>query len=273
MTTQAFPDLSTTYALPQSAIDSYAAKGHCYLPAVIAPDEVAPCRDLITTATMSLNQQTVPLAERGTYGKAFLQVGNLFTRRPETRAYILARRFAGIAAKLMGVPAVRLYHDQALYKEGGGGHTPWHQDQFYWPLDTNHTITMWMPLVDANEDMGVLRFASGSHQEGYLGARPISDDSEAHFDAYVKEKGFTVEGPKSMRAGDATFHSGWTLHSAPGNFSATMREVMTVIYYADGVKVIDPIDNANRAQDLAVWLPGCVPGGPAVSHMNPLLYP
>ena len=37
--------------------------------------------------------------------------------------------------RLLQTPGVRMYHDQALYKEAGGGYTPWHVDQFYWPLD------------------------------------------------------------------------------------------------------------------------------------------
>ena len=71
----------------------------------------------------------------------------------------------------MGVDGVRLYHDQALYKEPGGGFTPWHQDQTYWPLDTTHTITMWMPLLDIPPNVGSMRFASGSHAFGNLGYR------------------------------------------------------------------------------------------------------
>ena len=36
-----------------------------------------------------------------------------------------------------------------------------------------------------------------------------------------------------MAAGDATFHSGVTLHRAPGNPTNRVRDVMTVIYIAD----------------------------------------
>ena len=84
--------------------------------------------------------------------------------------------------ELMGVDGVRLYHDQALYKEPGGGYTPWHQDQTYWPLDTTHTITMWMPLLDIPRKVGSMRFASGSHAFGNLGKEGIGDDSQAYFD-------------------------------------------------------------------------------------------
>src|SRR6185312_281663 len=105
------------------------------------------------------------LAERDTYHKAFIQVDGLWRRDERVRKFVLARRFGKVAADLMGVDGVRVYMDQALFKEPGGGHTPWHQDQYYWPLDTHNTITMWMPLVDIDVQMGMLTFASGSHKK------------------------------------------------------------------------------------------------------------
>src|SRR5512140_3690692 len=104
---------------------------------------------------------------------AFIQVMNLWVRDEAVRRYVLARRFAKIAADLMGVKGVRIYHDQALYKEAGGGITPWHQDHYYWPMDTDNTITMWMPLMDITPEMGTLVFASGSQVNGHLGNIPI----------------------------------------------------------------------------------------------------
>jgi len=43
-----------------------------------------------------------------------------------------------------GCGDVRIYHDHALFKEAGGRATYWHQDQYYWPLDTADTVTMAM---------------------------------------------------------------------------------------------------------------------------------
>ena len=87
---------------------------------------------------------------------------------------------------------------------------------------------------------------------------------------FVAEKGYRIQESGAMRAGDATFHSGWTLHGAPGNSSDRMREVMTIIYYPDGTRV-GPADNANRQADLATWLPGLKPGDLAASELNPLV--
>ena len=62
----------------------------------------------------------------------------------------------------MEVEGVRLYHDQALFKEAEGGITPWHADQYYWPLSTSKTITYWIPLQAIPLEMGPLEFSAGS---------------------------------------------------------------------------------------------------------------
>ena len=51
---------------------------------------------------------------------------------------------------------MRLSHDKAFFKEPGGGPTPWPQDQGYRPLDTDKTITRWMPLVDVSAESGTI---------------------------------------------------------------------------------------------------------------------
>ncbi len=263
--------LSPEYGVTRSQQAEYRANGHILLEGVCPTQAVAHYRESITAAVERLNPESRPMEYRDTYGKAFLQTMNLWVDEGAVKDFVFARRFAKIAADLMGVDAVRLYHDQALYKEPGGGHTPWHQDQYYWPLSTAHTITLWMPLVDITVDMGIMSFASGSQGEGYLAALSISDESEEHFRAFVKEQGYAISKPRPMRAGDATFHNGWVLHNAPGNVTGAMREVMTIIYFADGTRVCEP-NNPGRENDLRTWLPGCSPGDLAASPLNPVLY-
>jgi ectoine hydroxylase-related dioxygenase (phytanoyl-CoA dioxygenase family) len=265
------PDLDASYPVSPSDVKAYQQNGHVLLRQIASPQEVAIYRRAIQEAVATMNTETRKLEERDTYGKAFLQIMNLWEKDVTVRKFTLAKRFAKIAADLMGCEHVRLYHDQALYKEPGGGFTPWHQDQYYWPLDTTKTITLWMPLVDLTEEMGIMRFASGSHKEGYIDKLGISDSSQQFLDQYIKDKQFPVTNTLTMQAGDATFHNGWTLHGAPGNHSATMREVMTIIYFADGTRALKP-DNKNREADLAAWLPGIKPGEMAASHLNPIIY-
>jgi ectoine hydroxylase-related dioxygenase (phytanoyl-CoA dioxygenase family) len=129
-----------------------------------------------------------------------------------------------------------------------------------------------MPLVDIPDEVGTMTFATGSREMGFLGDFEISDESDKIFDKLVADNGLRLHNYGGMKAGDVTFHSGWTLHGAPGNPTPNMREVMTVIYFPDGVKVTDPGDNPHRNNDLRTWLPGMKPGDLAASALNPLLY-
>ncbi|MBI2301154.1 MAG: phytanoyl-CoA dioxygenase family protein [Armatimonadetes bacterium] len=259
------------YPLSPDDVSGFQRDGHILLRGVASAAEIAVWRPRLLAAVERFGPESVPLAERDTYGKAFLQRMNLWTRHEGARRFVFARRFARLAAELLGVPAVRLYHDQALFKEPGGGYTPWHQDHHYWPLTTDATLIMWMPLVDVTPEMGPMHFASGSHRGGHLGDLPISDESEAQFERFIHEHDFPLVRGQAMQAGDATFHNGWTLHGAPGNATDRMREVMTVIYFADGSRV-GPTDNPNRVDDRERWLPGLRPGDLAASEINPVLY-
>jgi ectoine hydroxylase-related dioxygenase (phytanoyl-CoA dioxygenase family) len=268
---QDMPELQEPYPLGDDQISCFREEGHVRLRHVASADEVKAYRPHIGQAVRELNKQNKPLNERDTYGKAFIQISNIWESYEAVRRFVTARRFAKLAAELMGVSGVRIYHDQALFKEPGGGHTPWHQDQIYWPLDTANTITMWMPLVDIPDEVGSMTFASGSHKKGYINKLEISDESHRTLQQYIDHQKFPQVNYGGMSAGDATFHYGWTLHSAPGNPTELMREVMTVIYYPDGTRLLEPDSNARKA-DLKRWFPGQQPGEIGASPLNPLVY-
>ncbi len=244
--------------------------GHVLLRSVATATEIAVHRAAIVDAVRRLATERRDLEERDTYGKAFLQITNLWEKNEDVKRFVFEKTFAQIAADLLGVDKVRLYHDQALFKEPVGGHTPWHQDKYYWPLDTDKMVTMWMPLVDIDEQMGMVTFASGSQLVGPVTSVEISDESQGVYDRYVSDKGFTIESVDQMKAGDATFHLAWTIHSAGPNCSDKMREVMTIIYFADGARVTSPTNSYQQA-DLDAWLGGKLPGEVADSRLNPIL--
>ncbi|WP_219835865.1 phytanoyl-CoA dioxygenase family protein [Paenibacillus sp. R14(2021)] len=265
------PELQSDYALTEDETAAYRRNGHILLKGLVTPEEMNAYEPVIAGVVREHDYNTKPVEERDTYGKAFIQIGNLWQLNEGARRFVLARRFAKVAAELMGVDGVRIYHDQALFKEPGGGYTPWHQDQVYWPLDTPNTITMWMPLVPVSEAVGSMTFVDGSQQLGYMSRQAISDESHRTLGSYIEGKGLPTTNYGAMAAGDATFHAGWTLHSAPGNPTTAMREVMTIIYIANGVRIIEP-DSRARENDLKGWFPGLAPGDLAASALNPLVY-
>lgn len=247
----------------------FSENGHLLIRRLLSGAEVGVYRTAIVDAVKKYRTEKRGLAERDTYGKAFLQIMNLWRVDEGVKRFVLARRMAGVAAALLGVENVRIYHDQALFKEPGGGPTPWHQDHFYWPLNSD-MITMWMPLVDISVDMGMLSFASGSHRSGLIFDQKISDESDGQYKKYIRDHRLAVVRPAGMQAGDASWHLGNTVHYAPANESDKMREVMTVIYMPEGARVVQP-KNKWQENDLKTWLMGLPPGRLAASELNPLL--
>ncbi|MBS1749838.1 MAG: phytanoyl-CoA dioxygenase family protein [Bacteroidetes bacterium] len=264
------PALDDFRILDQQQIKNFRRDGHTLIKQVLSPEEIAEYRTVLVEAAARYNTEKRKMEERDTYGKAFLQIMNLWRVDEQVKQFVLAKRLAKIAADLLGVDHVRIYHDQALFKEPGGGPTPWHQDQYYWPVDTTNTVTMWMPLIDISVDMGMLTFATGSHIKGAVFNHEISDESEKEFDHYVKEKKFEISRATTMNAGDATWHYGFTIHNAPPNHSDTMREIMTIIYIADEAKITRPT-NPWQENDRKTWFLGLPVGSPAASEINPLV--
>ncbi len=229
-----------------------------------------PSRTYVRAASRT-SSQTYARASPRTYARAFTQRPNLWRYADAIAAFVTDRRLARIAAQLMGVDGVRLYHDQALYKEAGGGHTPWHVDQFYWPLSSHHTITAWIPLQPVSLAMGPVAFASGSHVISVRESASqlaISDESEEVIETLVA--GLDVA-EQPFELGDVSFHSGWTCHRAGANMTEKTRAVFTIIYMDKDIRMIEP-EHANHLADARLWLPGISAGEPAASPLNPILY-
>ncbi len=265
------PAMDQLIDVTSSAVEEFTQKGHTCIRGLATPEEIAYFRPAIEKTANTGRYEHRPLQERDTYGRAFLQVHNLWQRDEICKAFVTSKRFAHAAATLLGVDGVRLYHDQSLFKEPNGGYTPWHQDQTYWPLESGKTITMWMPLAEIPADVGSMHFVAGSHKLGNIGAGSISDESHQKITRWINENSLEEESHGSMRPGDATFHAGWTLHRAGPNQTSNERPVMTVIFVADGTLITEPTPLQDF--DLRIWLGGKQPGDQVDSPMNPLLYP
>jgi ectoine hydroxylase-related dioxygenase (phytanoyl-CoA dioxygenase family) len=205
-----------------------------------------------------------------TYARAFTQRTNLWRLSEKVERLVRSPRLAKLAADLMGVEGVRLYHDQALFKEPQGGHTPWHVDQFYWPLSNSNTITIWIPLQPVPAEMGPVAFGRGSQHVTESQARElaISDESEARLAELMRS--LEVDG-SPFALGEVSFHSGWTYHRADPNTTDRVRAAFTIIYMDRDVRMIEP-KHQNHRFDAMFWLPGVEPGEVAASPMNPVLY-
>ena len=260
----------TPYLLTQEQIAFYQQNQYIKLKQVFDADTIHYLNELISAQVSQMNQEDTPLEERSTYGKAFLQLFNLCTENPLVKDLILSQRLGQIAADLMQVNGVRLYHDQALFKEGGGGITPWHADQYYWPLATDKTVTAWIPLQATPLEMGPLEFSAGSHVIVEGRELEIGDQSEAVMQKKLRVTDFEhVIEPFDI--GEISFHSGWIFHRAGANTTQDMRKVMTIIYMDKDMLLKQP-DNANQENDWKTWCPGAQIGEIIDTPLNPVIY-
>ncbi len=264
-------DLDAHYPLHQAQIDAYQRDGMTKLSNVLSAETIARFRPAITTEVARRSKHQVPLEQRTTYGKAFLQCINLWLADADIHRFVIGQRIARMAAELMQCRGVRIYHDQALYKEAGGGHTPWHADQHYWPLSTDKSITAWIPLMPVTQEMGPLAFCPGSQRIAAMRKTAdldISDESEALIGRTLKDYP-QFEEPFAL--GDVSFHAGWTFHRAGANTTPITREVMTIIFI-DADMVIGEPKNQAQWGDLGSWFPGKKPGDLADSPINPVVW-
>jgi ectoine hydroxylase-related dioxygenase (phytanoyl-CoA dioxygenase family) len=261
-------ELSEPFTVSEEAITHFKTYGYVKLKNVLSPQLLEHYGAVITDLVFKLNKLTKPMEERTTYERAFLQVMNLWRESEEAKEFVFSKRLAKIATDLLQVEGVRLYHDQALYKESSGGITPWHADQFYWPLSSPKTVTVWIPLQETLMDMGPLAFAEKSHHVEIGRDLEISDESEALMNESLKQ--FSLN-ETPFELGEVSFHAGWLFHRAGANVSGRPRKVMTMIYMDKDQQIVQPRNEYQQA-DWETWLLSRPVGGPADSELNPVLY-
>jgi hypothetical protein len=264
-------ELSAPYPLDEATIRCFREDGFVRLSAVLSPEvinEYAPDIDRLVAEQNPLKD--IPLEQRSLYDQAFIQVSNVWPVSEKARELAFCKRLARIAAELMGTRGVRMWHDQALYKEPSGGFTPWHVDQQYWPMASPHSVTAWIPLQDTPLEMGPLCFGRGSHRKHIGRDLEISAESEEQIREEVrKEKIVQVQEPFAL--GDVSYHLGWTLHRAGPNTTNQPRRVFTIIYMDCDMRLVNP-KNKNQQADWEKWTPSTQVGEIMDDPLNPVLY-
>ncbi|MCG2617056.1 phytanoyl-CoA dioxygenase family protein [Terrimonas sp. NA20] len=262
-------DLAAPFAFTADQLKFYQHNRFIKLKEVLLPETILFFNQVITRQVEEMNGVKTAISERDTYGKAFLQLFNLWRENAVIKELVFSKKLANIASVLMQTEGARLYHDQALFKEGGGGITPWHADQYYWPLETDKTITAWIPLQKTPLEMGPLEFSAASHQIVEGRELAIGDESELVMQKRLKVTDFrhVIE---PFDVGEISFHSGWVFHRAGANITAEVRKVMTIIYMDKNMKLKTP-QNENQVNDWHTWCPGAIPGEIIRSPLNPEL--
>ena len=119
-----------------------------------------------------------------------------------------------------------------------GKPTPAHQDGYYFMLEPNEAVTMWMALEPVDQENGCVRYVKGSHKNGM---REHGRTQTLGFSQGITDFGTTSDLANEVffptQAGDLLVHHALTIHRADGNNSKDRtRKAMGFIYYAEKAK-------------------------------------
>jgi len=259
---------TSTSVVSDAEVRVFAEDGFVVVAGLLTDDELDRYGALVADAVADRQAgDDRSLAEKSRYEQSFQQCINLWEDHPEVRPLTFHPRVGEAAAGLLQVEAVRLWHDQALFKEPGGRPTDAHQDQPYWPIAEPTTVTAWIPFDGSTLASGAMGYVPGSHRIGLrrfvnifygevpdLLADPELEGAEPRY----------VEVPR----GSVAFHHGLTAHLARPNDTAATRRVHTMIYFADGCTrggAKHPHPSVDRA--------GIETGAVIASEVTPIVWP
>ena len=226
---------SSVASLSREIVSEFEERGFVVVPDLFTSDELTSFGRAVDAAVIhDQGNDHRSLAEKTRYEQSFVQCLDLWIRYPDVLRWSCHPRLARLAAQLLRVDVIRIWHDQALYKEPGGRRTDPHQDHPYWPITETDQVTAWIPFDGSTAAGGGMAYYPGSHRRGldrYVDIFGAEDPEELGDDpALSGSRPVHVEVPR----GGVAFHHGLTAHFAEPNRTGRVRRVHTVIYVADG---------------------------------------
>ncbi len=230
--------------LDAEMVARFRADGYVRTDDLLDPEEIeryGAAIDQAVAARTANDHRTLP--EKTPYEQSFVQCMRLWETDPAVRPLTLHPLLAEAAAELLGVGAVRLWQDQALYKEPGGRRTDAHQDAPFWPIGDAPLVSAWIPLAPSTAANGALGYVPGSHAVGKLRTVNLTKPEQAYDilsdPALGHRRPVTVEAP----VGSVVWHHGFTVHEAGPNTTGETRRAFTIVYLADGHRRAAPWPN------------------------------
>ena len=228
--------MASARTLAESEIEAFHRDGFLLVEDVFDParlTDFGAAVDAAVAGRAGSDQRT--LAEKSLYEQSFIQCINLWEDSTAVRRFTFDPGLGEMAAALLGAGAVRIWHDQALYKEAGGRETDPHQDRPFWPIDPPQQVTAWIPFDGSRLGAGATAYLPGSHRVGLERFVDISHVLQEPYDilndpAVAGIEPVWVEAPP----GSVVFHHSLTVHLAEANASERTRRVYCIIYFADG---------------------------------------
>ena len=166
------------------------------------------------------------------------QIRTAHLRHPIFRMLINDSRLLDMVECLLG-PDLRLIHYQGLYKPPRtGGEVGWHQDNYYFNVAEDRTVSVWLALDDATVENGCMWYLPGRHRER-LDHTQLWDKSEKKGFYYaVRDLEASGAMPAEVRRGGFAIHHCLMPHRSLKNRTGEPRRALAM-HFMDA-KMPDP---------------------------------
>jgi phytanoyl-CoA hydroxylase len=154
--------------LTAAQIEAFERDGYVLGNRFLSESELAHLRDCyMETVARLADEDALENVQSGDDSDDEFQVYQIRTahlQHPIFRMLIHDTRLLDMVETLIG-PDIRLIHYQGLYKPArSGGEVGWHQDNHYFNVAENKTVSVWLALDDATVDNGCMWYLPGQHK-------------------------------------------------------------------------------------------------------------
>ncbi len=164
--------------------------------------------------------------------KTLMRLQNMGTHDPFFSALFHGKRLQSISQNLLGSP-VRGKNLQWFNKLPVVGRlTPPHQDGFYFMLEPNQAITLWLAQDPIDESNGCIRYLPGSHRKGMRAHKKTDVLGFSQGLTEYKIIDIKNEIPVCVEPGDLIAHHSMTIHRADANKSNRPRRALGFVYFS-----------------------------------------
>jgi phytanoyl-CoA hydroxylase len=164
------------------------------------------------------------------------QLQHLDQYDPYFKSLFTSEKIVGLAELLLGNKIIgknmQWFNKPPLI----GKETPAHQDGFYFMLEPNEALTMWLAIDPVDEANGCVRYIPGSHRQGM---RPHGKTGVLGFSQGITDYGTNDserEVAMIVKPGDLIVHHSLTIHRADANTSDRTRKGLGFIFYSADAK-------------------------------------
>ncbi|MZQ82163.1 hypothetical protein GQF01_08420 [Paenibacillus sp. 5J-6] len=232
-------------SLSKEQIDFYNTEGYLVIPNLLQEEDLAQAIEAMTTKVSQIAEELMEaglihdklegrpfkyrLAElfKDLTADHFLKYGRSWRDRIPGYFHLMSNpKILDAVESLIGGELFSnpVYNTRPKIPKVAAGAVPWHQDKSYWPdANSNPVITVWIPLVDANEINGCLHIKPRTHRKRLLKWHQESDTGTGYTALRESQLGKTETVVLPVSAGSAILFNDRCLHMSTPNLSDEVR--------------------------------------------------